>query len=78
MDGKKWDELKKKGSYHYKSNDVEPIDLYLSNGMFQYFALCSIIKYAYRNADGVFVSNSDMNKIIHYAEFLKAACGEDK
>ena len=64
---------KKKGSQHYKCGKVEPIDLYKSGMMFQDFALCSIIKYAFRNrrASGKLISSSDMDKIIHYAEILK-------
>lgn len=64
---------KKKGSQHYKTGKVEPIDLYKSGMMFQDFALCSIIKYAFRNrrAAGKLISSSDMDKIIHYAEILK-------
>ena len=64
---------KEKGSSHYKSGKVEPIDLYKAGGMFQDFALCSIIKYAFRNRKYIKtqVSPSDMDKIIHYAEILK-------
>ena len=73
-----WDDIKKRGSDHYKTGGVEPIDLYKDGGMLADFALCSIIKYAYRNKDGVFVSAKDMDKIIHYAEMLKAGCTEKK
>lgn len=79
---KTWDELKREGSGHYKSGNVEPIDLYRDAGAFRDFALCSIIKYAYRNIgtktmDDNPVKNKDMRKIIHYAEFLIAGCGEE-
>lgn len=70
----KWNELKKNGSEHYKTGGVEPLDLYASGGMLIPFALCSIIKYAFRSRivrePEVFVSN--MNKIIDYAQKLKA------
>jgi hypothetical protein len=75
-----WDELKQQGSEHYKTGGVEPIDLYKSGGMFVYFALCSIIKYAFRSRDlmkkdkSLFIKN--MDKIIDYAQKLKA-CAEE-
>jgi hypothetical protein len=79
---KTWDELKKQGSAHYKTGSVEPVDLYLAAGAFRPFALCSIMKYAYRNLDGAPdagpVSNKDMRKIIDYAEKLIAGCGDGK
>jgi len=77
-----WEKLKVKGSTHYKNGGVEPIDLYLSAGMFDDFALCSIIKYAFRSRpdmqldEGTF--NANMDKIIHYAELLKATNGNRK
>jgi hypothetical protein len=67
----KWDELKQRGSTHYKSSGVEPIDLYRSLGLFNDFALASIIKYASRQKQKG-LNESDLNKIIHYAELLKA------
>jgi len=68
-----WEELKKKGSDHYKTGNVEPIDLYKSAGMFRHFALGNIIKYAFRNADldaPLFIE--DLEKIKHYADLLIA------
>jgi len=78
---KKWNELKQHGSAHYKTGGVEPVDLYLAAGAFRDFALCSIIKYAFRNMGavqviGTPVKNADMDKIIDYAEKLKAGCGD--
>jgi hypothetical protein len=70
--GMSWDELKQRGSNHYKNGGVEPIDLYRSIGALRAFALCSIIKYAARNIN--YINDKDMDKIIHYAEMLKAAC----
>ena len=73
-----WNEIKKGGSGHYKDDGVEPIDLYLSGGMLRHFALCSIIKYAFRNRDpNEPIRASDMDKIIHYAQMLKVAYGPD-
>lgn len=68
-----WDALKAQGSAHYKTGGVEPVDLYRDGGMFRHFALCSIIKYAFRNrnADEP-VKQKDMDKIIDYAMKLKA------
>lgn len=73
-----WVELKKQGSEHYKTDGgVEPIDLYRAGNMFRHFALCSIIKYAFRNRDTEEpVRTSDMLKIIDYSKKLIAACGE--
>jgi hypothetical protein len=74
-----WEEVKKKGSGHYKAEkqgDVEPLDLYLSGGILKSFALASIIKYAYRQTGRLGISEKDMEKIIHYAEILKAAFPE--
>ena len=72
-----WEELKKQGQEHYKTGGVEPVDLYRAGGMFNDFALCSIIKYAFRSRNeeqvnqGLFINN--MNKIIDYAQKLKAS-----
>ena len=70
---KKWEELKQQGSDHYKTGGVEPIDLYVAAGAFRHFALCSIIKYAFRNMNAEHISIKDMNKIIDYAQKVKAA-----
>ena len=66
--------LKEKGSDHYKTGGVEPIDLLRSGGILRDFAVGNIIKYAFRNRSqtGNPISVSDMDKIIHYAEMLKA------
>jgi hypothetical protein len=50
------------GSDHYKTGSVEPIDLYKSGGMFQDYALTSIIKYAFRNRKEL--NRTDYDKII--------------
>jgi hypothetical protein len=68
-----WSELKQSGSQHYKTGGVEPIDLYRAGGMFRDFALCSIIKYAFRNRNPEEpISAKDMTKIIDYAQKLMA------
>lgn len=73
---KSWNELKQQGSAHYKTGDVEPVDLYRAGEMLHDFALASIIKYAFRSrrsegADrATFLKN--MDKIIHYASLLIA------
>ena len=72
-----WDEIKQQGSTHYKTGDVEPIDLYKSAGVLRDVALGAIIKYAFRNIVNREspVSNKDMDKIIHYAEMVKTVYG---
>lgn len=65
-----WERLKAHGSEHYKTGGIEPVDLYLAGGMFQDFALCSIIKYAFRQRMGL--NSRDLDKIIDYAEKLRA------
>ena len=50
------------GSDHYKTGSIEPIDLYKSGGMFQDYALTSIIKYACRNRKDL--HRTDYDKII--------------
>ena len=80
-----WEELKQQGSNHYKTGGVEPVDLYKAGGMFPDFALCSIIKYAFRSrcqnwVDGninMDTFHENMNKIIDYAQKLKAAYPND-
>ena len=67
----KWEDLKKDGSGHYKTGQIEPIDLYRSSGMLRHFALGNIIKYAFRNADPRKpLDSNDLDKIIHYAKML--------
>jgi hypothetical protein len=78
---KTWDELKKEGSKHYRDTDgIQPIDLYRDLGIFRSWAIAEICQHAIRNIgsgpDENPVSTKDMQKIIHYAELLIAACGE--
>ena len=72
-----WEELKQQGSDHYKTGGVEPVDLYRAGGMFRDFALCSIIKYAFRSRLGAALTyekfDANMDKIIDYAQKLKAS-----
>lgn len=70
MNADKWKALKNRGSEHYKSNSIEPIDFYVSLGIFEDFALANIIKYASRSS--INYNPNDMDKIIHYSELLKA------
>jgi len=72
---KTWEELKQSGSGHYKTGEVEPIDLYKSLGILQDFALASIIKYAARQKQKG-LNQSDLSKIVHYAEMLQAVCDD--
>jgi hypothetical protein len=74
---KTWDEVKQSGSTHYKTGDIEPIDLYRSLGTLRDFALMSIVKYAIRNIDREQpIKNKDMRKIQHYCDMLLSAYGE--
>lgn len=66
-----WEELKKVGSNHYKTGEVEPIDLYRSAiphksyNAFDIKALTDIIKYAFRLLVRGY-KKDDVNKISHY------------
>ena len=72
-----WDALKDQGSQHYKTGGVEPVDLYRAGNMFHDFALCSIIKYAFRSRLCMDIDKAtldkNLDKIIDYAQKLKAA-----
>lgn len=70
-----WESLKQDGSSHYKvPGGVEPIDLYRAGGAFDAWALCSIIKYCFRNLrQRRELFDKDMDKIIDLARKLKAA-----
>ncbi len=69
------EKLKERGSKHYKTGQTEPIDLMRDGAMLWDFALCSIIKYAFRSrranslTDSVFIV-PDMEKIKHYADMV--------
>jgi hypothetical protein len=66
-----WEAIKLKGSKHYKTGGVEPIDLYRAAGCLKEFALCSIIKYAFRSLTKRRIDLRDIEKIIHYAEIVR-------
>ena len=76
---KSWAELKQEGSGHYKTGEIEPIDLYRAGGILHDFAIGNIIKYAYRSRQGMNLDREtlekNMEKIIHYAELVMAAEG---
>jgi len=67
-----WDEIKQGGSDHYKTCDIEPIDLFKSGGMLWDKIVADIIKYAYRNRRelGQPVKLKDIEKIHHLADML--------
>ena len=71
-----WEELKNKGEEHYKTGDIEPVDLYLAGDMLRDFAIGNIIKYAYRNRTNVGCSRplnmNDMAKIKGCLQALSA------
>lgn len=72
--------IHQEGSDHYKTGGVEPIDLYEQGEMLQDFALCSIIKYAYRcrrtSGRSRDLTIKDMGKIRHYAAMVIDLMGE--
>ena len=74
-----WEELKSIGSVHYKTGGTEPVDLYAAGNMFHDFALCSIIKYAFRSRREMNIDkellNKNLDKVIDYAQKLKALGG---
>lgn len=70
-----WNDIKARGSDHYKTGSTEPIDLYKSGGILQGYCIASIIKYAYRNRSGI-PSSRDMEKIKHLADMLIAVTME--
>lgn len=75
LDEMTWNDVKNGGSDHYKNgkSHTEPIDLYVSMGTFNSFALSSIIKYAARSTSSQRpINQKDLDKIIHYACLLKA------
>jgi len=66
-----WEEVKKKGSKHYKTGHIEPIDLIKEGGMLQDFAIGNIIKYAFRNRrENGKPKRGDLEKIKHYCDML--------
>ena len=71
-----WNDLKKQGSEHYKTNGTEPVDLYAAGNMFHDFALCSIMKYAFRSRREMNLETAllikNLEKIIDYAQKLIA------
>ena len=77
-DKNRWEKIKNKGSLHYKTDGIEPIDLYKDGNMLQDFAIGNIIKYAYRNrrTNREQMDLKDIDKITHYTEILRAICLE--
>ena len=63
---------KKFGSSHYKTGNIEPIDLINAGEMLRDFALGNIIKYAFRNRRKYrnVIKLEDLEKIKHYCDIL--------
>mgnify|MGYP000848405985 CR=1 FL=1 len=61
---------KTEGSDHYKG-DIEPVDIMISKGIFEDFAIGNIIKYAFRYK--VTRNLNDLRKAVDYGHML---CGE--
>jgi hypothetical protein len=81
--GPTWDDIKQKGSKHYKAGLIEPIDVFKDiiphSGLtaLDVKALTDNIKYSYRmlmNGSNI----SDCDKIIHYTEMVKFFCKSEK
>lgn len=71
-----WAEIKRRGSAHYKTGQVEPLDLYRAAGLLQAFAICNIIKYAYRQRGEIIPTDTD--KIQHYNDMLRFVAMEKR
>ncbi len=78
---KTWDELKRGGSKHYKTNGAEPIDLFRAVVPHPYLtvmevkALSDAIKYAFRMLQ-TGTNRKDCDKIIHYIRLAKVCLEE--
>ena len=70
-----WNQVKQKGSTHYQTGEIEPIDLYKSMGCLRDWCIVEICQHALRNRAmvGVPICKQDLEKIIHLAEILLAA-----
>jgi hypothetical protein len=79
LNTEEWQKLKQQGSEHYKTGDVEPIDLYVAGNMFHDKACSDIIKYAYRSRREMKLETwkmkENMDKVIDMAQKLMAFYG---
>lgn len=68
-----WTEGKQQGADHYKTGGTEPVDLYRALGALHIWALVEICQHAIRQLpDRKGLNASDLDKIIDYAQKLKA------
>ncbi|OPY78273.1 MAG: hypothetical protein A4E65_02296 [Syntrophorhabdus sp. PtaU1.Bin153] len=73
-----WDLIKQKGSEHYKTGGIEPIDLFRdikphpTHTALTVKALTDTIKYAYRMLSRG-VNHQDCDKITHYVDMCRWA-----
>jgi hypothetical protein len=74
-----WDELKKEGSGHYKSGDVQPIDMFKAGNALRDFAVCSVVKYVWRNRREVSpsINVNDLHKARHFIDMLLSIAIEE-
>ena len=78
-----WDDVKRKGSKHYKAGKIEPIDIYRdiqphpSLTALDIKALTDNIKYSYRMLTNG-ANKEDCDKIIHYTEMVIFFCTKEK
>jgi hypothetical protein len=80
-----WDEIKQKGSKHYKIGEgfIEMIDLYKSEGTLQDWAICEARHHLARNLKQLDTLTTDkciqdMEKVKHYAEMIICLAEEAK
>lgn len=81
-----WNQLKQKGSSHYKGNtegmNIQPIDLMYEGGGFRFWCTYNIMKYAFRQRTKETGGDKerlikDIEKIKHYADLLLCSELED-
>ncbi len=66
-----WEDVKRRGSIHYKGNNVELLDLFRDSDILWEYAICNIIKYIWRNRYKQYdLSIEDMEKAKHYIDIL--------
>ena len=71
-----WNEIKQFGSKHYKTGELEMIDLYKSEGTLHDWVINEARHHLARNLSklntlGTDKCIEDMDKVIHYAEMIK-------
>src|SRR5512146_1703708 len=78
-----WAEIKQSGSKHYRTGDVEFLDLAKANGTLQDWAINEGVQHFLRNLKSLDTLKTmkcieDMHKVIHYANMLICLAEEAK